>query len=251
MSVIATFKTTKGTKTWKVSADKILDLDGFTTGYELNAESNTAVEGSPLSNQRGMKKKAVNFTTNLVDAVGVNVREEFESWEEFVGLSGVLKIGGKRFATNWLLTSVKLNSCQIDSSGRWRTAKLAFAFEESDDDSVDKAEEAAKAISAIKSAIDVKIAPAVAALKKPINKMLQLSQITAIGSSSIALGDVVQFKGGPHYVSSTATSYRASPKAGPAKVTAIARGARHPYHVIHTNGASTVYGWVDASQISK
>ena len=65
------------------------------------------------------------------------------------------------------------------------------------------------------------------------------------------IGDIVQFKGGPHYVSSTATSYKTSPPAGPAKVTAIAKSAKHPYHVIHTTSASYVYGWVDASQISK
>ena len=40
------------------------------------------------------------------------------------------------------------------------------------------------------------------------------------------------------------------PKAGPAKITIIKQGALHPYHVIHTDGTSRVYGWVDASEIS-
>ena len=62
---------------------------------------------------------------------------------------------------------------------------------------------------------------------------------------------VVQFSGGPQYVASTATSPTNSPKAGPAKITAIAKSknAKHPYHIIHTDKQSTVYGWVDASQI--
>ena len=55
MAITATFKTKEGTKTWQVSPSYIMDFDGFSTSYELNAESNTAVEGSPLSNQRGMK----------------------------------------------------------------------------------------------------------------------------------------------------------------------------------------------------
>lgn len=42
-----------------------------------------------------------------------------------------------------------------------------------------------------------------------------------------------------------------SPKAGPAKITIIAKGAPHPYHVIHTDSQSTVYGWVDGSNLSK
>lgn len=70
-------------------------------------------------------------------------------------------------------------------------------------------------------------------------------------SSDFAVGDVVNFLGGPHYVASTATSPANSPKAGPAKITIIAKGAKHPYHVIHTDSQSTVYGWVDGSQLSK
>lgn len=71
------------------------------------------------------------------------------------------------------------------------------------------------------------------------------------GSGSISVGDVVQFAGGPHYKSAAAASSSGKPKAGPAKVTAISKGAVHPYHIIHTTGDSTVYGWVDAGSISK
>lgn len=70
-------------------------------------------------------------------------------------------------------------------------------------------------------------------------------------TGEIAVGDVVQFAGGPHYVSATSSKAASTPKAGPAKVTAIVKGAKHPYHVVHTNGQSSVYGWVDADKISK
>ena len=71
------------------------------------------------------------------------------------------------------------------------------------------------------------------------------------GSSAIAVGDVVQFAGGPHYSSATATAHSGTPKAGPAKVTRIVKNAKHPYHIVHTNGQSSVYGWVDADKVSK
>lgn len=71
------------------------------------------------------------------------------------------------------------------------------------------------------------------------------------GTSEIKVGDVVQFAGGPHYTSANASSYSTTPKAGPAKVTAISKGAKHPYHIIHTTSASSVYGWVDANKITK
>ena len=76
-------------------------------------------------------------------------------------------------------------------------------------------------------------------------------KVQAIAGGAISVGDVVQFFGGPHYTSANARNSSSSPKAGPAKVTAISKGAKHPYHVVHTNRQSSVYGWVDADKVSK
>lgn len=62
------------------------------------------------------------------------------------------------------------------------------------------------------------------------------------------VGDVVQFTGANHY--SSASAARASmAKPGPAKVTAVSAGAKHPYHVIHTDNSSNVYGWVNEADV--
>lgn len=71
------------------------------------------------------------------------------------------------------------------------------------------------------------------------------------GGKDYKVGDVVQFNGGYHYVSSTASNPTGSKcKAGPAKITVIAKGAKHPWHLIHTDGSSRVYGWVDDGTFS-
>ena len=71
------------------------------------------------------------------------------------------------------------------------------------------------------------------------------------GGKDYKVGDVVQFNGGPHYVSSTAGSPTGSPcAAGPAKITLIAKGAKHPWHLIHTDSSTRVYGWVDDGTFS-
>lgn len=71
------------------------------------------------------------------------------------------------------------------------------------------------------------------------------------GSKDYKVGDVVQFNGGYHYVSSTASNPTGSKcKAGPAKITLIAKGAKHPYHLIHTGSSTRVYGWVDSGTFS-
>lgn len=71
-------------------------------------------------------------------------------------------------------------------------------------------------------------------------------------SADYKVGDIVQFAGGSHYVSSNATSPTGGAcSAGPAKITLKATGAKHPWHLIHTDGKSRVYGWVDEGTFSK
>jgi hypothetical protein len=64
------------------------------------------------------------------------------------------------------------------------------------------------------------------------------------------VGDKVNFSGGSHYVSSTATTPTDGDRtAGMAKITNMAKGAAHPIHL--TGISSNVYGWVNESQVSK
>lgn len=66
---------------------------------------------------------------------------------------------------------------------------------------------------------------------------------------SFKVGDVVQFTGSKHYASANAANGPAC-KPGKAKVTAISKGAKHPYHVIAVSGkGSNVYGWVDVADV--
>ncbi len=67
----------------------------------------------------------------------------------------------------------------------------------------------------------------------------------------IKAGDVVRFLGGKHYISATGKrSVGGIRRSGAAKVTAVKRGALHPYHLIAVSGGgSNVYGWCDAGDI--
>ncbi len=69
-------------------------------------------------------------------------------------------------------------------------------------------------------------------------------------NTPIQVGDTVIFSGGKHYVSSNGSlGYKAKP--GPAKVTKYLPGRKHPYHLIHTDKTSNVYGWVNEETVSK
>lgn len=70
-------------------------------------------------------------------------------------------------------------------------------------------------------------------------------------SAEYNIGDIVQFNGGYHYVSSSAGSPTGSECApGPAKITLHAPGSKHPWHLINTDGTTRVYGWVDEGSFS-
>lgn len=66
---------------------------------------------------------------------------------------------------------------------------------------------------------------------------------------SYKVGDIVNFKGGTHYVSSYKNAKGSSARAGKAKITldpdCKGNGGAHPYHLVHTDSKSNVYGWVD------
>lgn len=79
-----------------------------------------------------------------------------------------------------------------------------------------------------------------------LNYANDLSKEDNTGNKDYKVGDVVQFNGGSHYISSTASKPTGPPcTAGPAKITLIAKGAKHPWHLVHTDKSTRVYGWVD------
>jgi len=76
-----------------------------------------------------------------------------------------------------------------------------------------------------------------------------------VSDGTLKTGDVVEFTGGNHFVSSVAAAPAGGNRTpGKAKLTLIAKGAAHPYHVIggaysDVGGTSNVYGWVNTEQI--
>jgi hypothetical protein len=68
------------------------------------------------------------------------------------------------------------------------------------------------------------------------------------------VGTIVQFQGGTHHASSTASASSGTRTSGRARVTALAPNARNQYHLIGNQGGagnqnSNVHGWVQASLV--
>lgn len=65
-------------------------------------------------------------------------------------------------------------------------------------------------------------------------------------TGAFTVGSQVAFLGGTHYVSSDSGARGYAVKgSGPAKITKIASGKAHPFHLVHSDGTCNVYGWVD------
>lgn len=68
-------------------------------------------------------------------------------------------------------------------------------------------------------------------------------------STNYKVGDIVTFAGNVHYSNAGAANGK-SCRPGRAKVTAVAKNYKHPYHLIAISGmGSNVYGWVDENTI--
>jgi hypothetical protein len=77
-----------------------------------------------------------------------------------------------------------------------------------------------------------------------------LTYLEASQPAALSVGDVVTFSGTKHYKSAGAKTGSAC-KPGAAKITAVSKDAKHPYHLIaEKGGGSTVYGWVDADTVT-
>lgn len=73
--------------------------------------------------------------------------------------------------------------------------------------------------------------------------------VTTPTAGVLKVGDIVEFTGKVHYANANAATGPAC-KPGKAKVTAISKNGKHPYHLIRVDGGgSTVYGWVDVKDI--
>lgn len=79
------------------------------------------------------------------------------------------------------------------------------------------------------------------------NKTEKTKTETVTTKGEVKVGNIVQFKGGPVYISSMAAEPTVTRGASKCKCT-IANSNAHPYHLISQDGAK-VYGWVNASDV--
>lgn len=123
-----------GPKTWAVTPQKVVALQGLAFSYSQVADNNTSTEEKKTTNERGTDLFPLSFTTVLHSGAGVDVRAEIESWKKLVTKVNYFYLGGKKLGPKLQLRKVSVNNVKIDDFGRMRLATLSFEFKEYDPD---------------------------------------------------------------------------------------------------------------------
>ncbi len=123
-----------GPKTWAVTPQKVVALEGLAFSYSQVADNNTSTEEKKTTNERGTDLFPLSFTTVLHSGAGVDVRAEIESWKKLVTKVNYFYLGGKKLGPKLQLRKVSVNNVKIDDFGRMRLATLSFEFKEYESD---------------------------------------------------------------------------------------------------------------------
>lgn len=168
-----------GPKTWAVSSQKVVALQGLSFSYAQVADNNASTEEKKTTNERGTELFPLSFTTTLHSGAGVDVRAEIESWKKLVTQVNYFYLGGKKLGPKLQLRKVAVSDVKIDDLGRMRLATLSFEFKEYDPDT--------SSVKVSTSALNVKASTSAKSQKKTTNTAVQKAE-----TKTIKVGDYVK-----------------------------------------------------------
>lgn len=179
-----------GSKTWAVSSQKVVALQGLSFSYAQVADNNASTEEKKTTNERGTELFPLSFTTTLHSGAGVDVRAEIESWQKLVTQVNYFYLGGKKLGPKLQLRKVAVSDVKTDDFGRMRLATLSFEFKEYDPDT--------SSVKVSTSALNVKASTSAKSQKKTTNKAVQMAD-----TRTIKVGDYVKPTGSKYATGQT------------------------------------------------
>ena len=185
-----------GPKTWAVSSQKVVALQGLSFSYAQVADNNASTEEKKTTNERGTELFPLSFTTTLHSGAGVDVRAEIESWQKLVTqvnyfyLDKDLLLMLVCLGPKLQLRKVAVSDVKTDDFGRMRLATLSFEFKEYDPDT--------SSVKVSTSALNVKASTSAKSQKKTTNKAVQMAD-----TRTIKVGDYVKPTGSKYATGQT------------------------------------------------
>ena len=172
-----------GPKTWTVSPNKVVALEGLSFSYSQVADENTSTEEKKTTNERGTELFPLSFTTTLHSGAGVDVRAEIESWKALVTKVNYFYLGGKKLGPKLQLRKVDVGEVKLDDLGRMRLAVLSFEFKEYDADTT--------SVKVSTSALTVKASTSSKSQKKKTNTAAKVGDYVKPTGKKYATGQTI------------------------------------------------------------
>ncbi len=119
-------------KSFQTSGRKINTFNSFSTGSGLQTEKQDVEGKKPSTYIKGADLGTMSFVVPLKASLGMNVRNEYESWKALAetGKAYPFILGGKAFGANkWLLKSAQLSNVAMGTK-EMIEAMLQLDFEE-------------------------------------------------------------------------------------------------------------------------
>lgn len=117
---------------WEVSSKQLAYLEGLTTAYSIDTDTNADKEGQKPTEQIGKSLIEIAFnTTYRVESGTSDIRGMLKEWESMIGKAAPLIIGSSIFGPDKMqLQSVNVSNVDISPKGVMRAASLSFKFKE-------------------------------------------------------------------------------------------------------------------------
>ena len=118
-----------GSKNFLLSPTLIMLMENFSTSVELKADSENDTSGTSPTNTRGLVARPVSFSVTCTRAAGADPRTQLEEWENLVGQSNPLYIGGKRFGpASLMLKKVDASNFVFSPNGDFLSVTINLSF---------------------------------------------------------------------------------------------------------------------------
>ena len=117
---------------WEVSSKQLAYLEGLTTAYSIDTDTNTDKEGKKPTEQVGKGLIEMSFNTSYrVETGTTDIKGMLKKWESMIGKSAPLIIGNSIFGPDKMqLQSVSVSNIELSPKGVMRAATLSFKLKE-------------------------------------------------------------------------------------------------------------------------
>ena len=117
---------------WEVSSKQIAYLEGLTTAYSIDTDTNSDKEGKKPTEEVGKSLIEIAFnTTYRVETGTSDIKGMLKKWDSMIGKTAPLIIGNTIFGPDKMqLQSVNVSNVELSPKGVMRAATLSFKFKE-------------------------------------------------------------------------------------------------------------------------